>query len=132
MWKFPSPCLQSGNSELKRKTARIALRYIFGQCSYRGCQLQGSKCSTEISTVAQQSTGISHSCSVFPNSRDWVKFKGVFRRPDQSGNSPHALQFSEMSGISTALHAAELKLQGLSLINCRRIFSSFLIHGRTV
>lgn len=86
----------------------------------------------EITTMAQQSTGTSCSCFVFSSIRDRVKFKGVFRRPDQSGNSPHVLQFFETSGISTTLCATELKLQGLSLTNCRRIFASSLLHGRPV
>lgn len=77
--------------------------------------------------------GIAH-CSAQYGS-GWVKSNGLFRRSDQWTQPyhwSHDLQFSETFAISIALGVAEPKLQGPPLINCRRIFTSSSIHGRTV
>lgn len=123
------PTVKEFRAQLKRETAEIALRHIFEQPNYSGCQLQGSKRSTEQKWQPWLNRALASLAPAALSNMGETEYKltvlGGQTRP------PHVLQFSETSGISTAPSAAEPKLQGLSPVNCKRIFMSSSIHGIT-
>lgn len=150
LWSLPT--VKAFRAQLCRETAELLLRHICELPNYGECQFQGTKWSTEqkwqprlsrtlrsiVSVPFSKFTllllaGIAH-CSAQYGS-GWVKSNDLFRRSDQWTQPyhwSHDLQFSETFAISIALGVAEPKLQGPPLINCRRIFTSSSIHGRTV
>lgn len=121
------PTIREFRAQLKRKTAGTALSHNFEQCSCHGCWLQGLKCPTEQKSQPWLNRALGDLLSdvFFPASETRWNLRTFL-----GGQTNQTIPL--MPSISTALCTTELKLQGLSLINCRKIFACSLTHGRTV